>query len=55
MKNMERVNTGNAPNDGQGDTLREAFDKTNRNFQEIEEELKVKASETLTIALAIAL
>lgn len=29
------INIGSAPNDGTGDTLRVAFDKTNDNFNEV--------------------
>ena len=31
----QTINIGTVPNDGTGDTLRDAFDKTNDNFDEI--------------------
>jgi len=32
---QQTINIGNAPNDGTGDQLRTAFDKTNQNFTEL--------------------
>ena len=32
---MQNINIGTLPNDGTGDTLREAFNKVNTNFQEL--------------------
>ena len=31
----QEINTGAVPNDGTGDSIREAFDKTNDNFIEL--------------------
>ena len=32
---MEIINIGNSPNDGRGDSIRNAFEKVNSNFEEI--------------------
>lgn len=43
----QTVNTGSAPNDGTGDTLRAAFIKTNQNVNE----LYNKANTAMTMAI----
>lgn len=47
---MEHVNIGDAPDDGAGDSLREAFEKINRNFDEILEVLARRSLDAGAVA-----
>lgn len=46
---MEYINIGNTPNDNLGDPLRTAFDKINKNFAELTDEVGVLAAETTSL------
>lgn len=52
---MELINVGSSPNSRDGDSLRQAFQKTNNNFEElydiITEGVAVISSESITQAL----
>lgn len=39
--NLRKILTGSKNNDGYGDTLREAFEKINKNFEEIMKEIDI--------------
>lgn len=41
MAEIEHIETGAAPNDGQGDPLRTAFEKINRNFSKLDDRAQV--------------
>jgi len=42
---MRYIDLGNAPDDGSGDSLRDAFEKTNENFREILELLTLRSAQ----------
>ena len=45
---IQTINIGNSPNDGTGDPLRSAFDKTNQNFVELYSNMLVVDSPSKT-------
>jgi hypothetical protein len=46
MAEIENIEIGTSPNDGQGDPLRVAFAKTNRNFDRLDQRVKTTPPET---------